>query len=78
MRGRRRTPGRPVTYGTTDAFLDHFGLESLGDLPGLEELKGAGLLSVLLFPPLALGLLRDAGQGERLRPTFHERQRVTA
>lgn len=45
MRGRRRTPGRPVTYGTTDAFLDHFGLESLGDLPGLDELKGSGLLS---------------------------------
>lgn len=45
MRGRRRSPGRPVTYGTTDAFLDHFGLESLADLPGLEELKGAGLLS---------------------------------
>ena len=45
MRGRRRTPGRPVTYGTTEAFLDHFGLECLGDLPGLEELKGAGLLS---------------------------------
>jgi segregation and condensation protein B len=45
MRGRRRTPGRPVTYGTTEAFLDHFGLESLGDLPGLEDLKGAGLLS---------------------------------
>lgn len=45
MRGRRRTPGRPVTYGTTDAFLDHFGLEELRDLPGLDELKGAGLLS---------------------------------
>lgn len=45
MRGRRRSPGRPVTYGTTEAFLDHFGLESLADLPGLEELKGAGLLS---------------------------------
>ena len=45
MRGRRRTPGRPVTYGTTEAFLDHFGLESLADLPGLEELKGSGLLS---------------------------------
>jgi len=45
MRGRRRTPGRPVTYGTTDYFLDHFGLESLGDLPGLDDLKGAGLLS---------------------------------
>lgn len=45
MRGRRRTPGRPVTYGTTAAFLDHFSLAELRDLPGLEELKGAGLLS---------------------------------
>ncbi|WP_421778952.1 SMC-Scp complex subunit ScpB [Hoeflea sp.] len=45
MRGRRRTPGRPVTYGTTQAFLDHFGLEELRDLPGMDELKGAGLLS---------------------------------
>ncbi len=44
MRGRRRTPGRPVTYGTTFDFLDHFGLENIRDLPGLEELKGAGLL----------------------------------
>ena len=44
MRGRRKTPGRPVTYGTTDAFLDQFALEELKDLPGLEELKGAGLL----------------------------------
>ncbi|MCY0147082.1 SMC-Scp complex subunit ScpB [Hoeflea sp. G2-23] len=45
MRGRRRSPGRPVTYGTTAAFLDHFGLEDLRDLPGMDELKGAGLLS---------------------------------
>ncbi len=45
MRGRRRTPGRPVTYGTTDKFLDHFQLEEIRDLPGMEELKGAGLLS---------------------------------
>lgn len=45
MRGRRKTPGRPVTYGTTEAFLDHFSLEELRDLPGVEELKGAGLLS---------------------------------
>lgn len=45
MRGRRRTPGRPVTYGTTTAFLDHFGLSELRDLPGMDELKGAGLLS---------------------------------
>lgn len=64
MRGRRRTPGRPVTYGTTEGFLDHFGLEALTDLPGLEELKGAGLLSNRLPPdmqiPLPLdGALRD-------------------
>ncbi|MXN64563.1 SMC-Scp complex subunit ScpB [Stappia sp. GBMRC 2046] len=44
MRGRRRTPGRPVTYGTTEAFLEHFSIATIGDLPGLEELKGAGLL----------------------------------
>jgi segregation and condensation protein B len=43
-KGRRRTPGRPVTWGTTEAFLDHFGLESLDALPGLAELKAAGLL----------------------------------
>ena len=51
MRGRRRTPGRPVTYGTTEAFLDHFGLEALADLPGLEELKGAGLCSAAACRP---------------------------
>lgn len=45
MRGRRRTPGRPVTYATTESFLDHFGLAEVRDLPGMEELKGAGLLS---------------------------------
>ncbi|MGC6472024.1 MAG: SMC-Scp complex subunit ScpB [Parvibaculales bacterium] len=44
IRGRRRVPGRPVTYGTTDHFLEHFGLEDLSDLPGIEELKAAGLL----------------------------------
>lgn len=43
-KGRRETPGRPVTWGTTDAFLDHFGLESLDALPGVEELRAAGLL----------------------------------
>jgi segregation and condensation protein B len=59
MRGRRRTPGRPVTYGTTEAFLDHFGLESLGDLPGLEELKGAGLLSGRLPPSMQIPLPFD-------------------
>ena len=59
MRGRRRTPGRPVTYGTTDAFLDHFGLESLSDLPGLDELKGAGLLSSRLPPSMQIPLPFD-------------------
>jgi segregation and condensation protein B len=43
-KGRRQTPGRPVTWVTTDAFLDHFGLESNEALPGLEELRAAGLL----------------------------------
>src|SRR5436190_4065062 len=46
MRGRRRTPGRPVTFGTTEAFLEHFGLASLADLPGAAEMKAAGLLSL--------------------------------
>ncbi|MGU3494865.1 SMC-Scp complex subunit ScpB [Xanthobacteraceae bacterium A53D] len=44
LRGRRKAPGRPVTYGTTAAFLTHFGLDALQDLPGLDELRGAGLL----------------------------------
>jgi segregation and condensation protein B len=43
-RGRRRSPGRPLVYVTTDAFLEHFGLESLDDLPGKADLKAAGLL----------------------------------
>ena len=43
-RGRRRTPGRPLTWGTSPAFLDHFGLGEITDLPGLDELKSAGLL----------------------------------
>jgi len=44
MMGRRRTPGRPVTYGTSEGFLVHFGLESVKDLPGMADLKAAGLL----------------------------------
>jgi segregation and condensation protein B len=47
-RGRRKTPGRPLTFGTTEAFLSQFSLETLADLPGLEELKGAGLLDTRL------------------------------
>lgn len=48
MRGRKRVPGRPVTYGTADAFLEHFGFDTVRDLPGLAELKGAGLLEANL------------------------------
>jgi segregation and condensation protein B len=44
LRGRRRTPGRPVTYGTTAGFLEQFGLDRIDDLPGLDELKGAGFI----------------------------------
>ena len=50
IRGRRRVPGRPVTYGTSDHFLEHFGLENLSDLPGIDELKAAGLLDNRLPP----------------------------
>jgi segregation and condensation protein B len=49
-RGRRRAPGRPITYGTTEEFLDHFGLDAIKDLPGLAELKGSGLLDSNLPP----------------------------
>ena len=53
-RGRRKTPGRPITYGTTETFLSHFQLEGLSDLPGLEELKGSGLLDGRLPPGFAV------------------------
>lgn len=52
LRGRRRAPGRPITYGTTPAFLDHFGLAALDDLPGLAEMKAAGLLDPRLADAL--------------------------
>jgi segregation and condensation protein B len=48
LRGRRKAPGRPVTYGTSETFLSHFGLDALGDLPGLDELKGAGLVDTTM------------------------------
>ena len=47
-RGRRKTPGRPLTFGTTETFLSQFTLEALGDLPGIEELKGTGMLDTRL------------------------------
>lgn len=53
-RGRRRTPGRPVTYGTTSQFLEYFSLESIGDLPGMSDLKAAGLLDARLPPDFSV------------------------
>jgi segregation and condensation protein B len=58
-RGRRKTPGRPITFGTTEAFLSHFGLESVGDLPGLEELRSAGLMDGQLPPGFAVPVPSD-------------------
>ena len=60
LRGRRRSPGRPVTYGITDDFLAHFGLENQQGLPGIDELKAAGLLD--RSAPADWG--RNIGQGE--------------
>ena len=62
MRGRRKTPGRPVTYGTTEAFLSHFGLNEVSDLPGLQELKGAGLLDANLPPGFDIPMPRSGGE----------------
>lgn len=60
LRGRRRAPGRPVTYGTTEAFLEHFGFEQIQDLPGMAELKGAGLLDSNLPPGFSMPSPDDA------------------
>lgn len=62
LRGRRRAPGRPVTYGTTDDFLEHFGFEQIQDLPGLRELKGAGLLDSNLPPGFSMPSPDDAAE----------------
>jgi len=65
--GRRRmTPGRPVTFVVTETFLDHFGLESARDLPGVKELRAAGLLDSRPLPGVA-------GQGD----DDHEEEAVT-
>ncbi|MDB5523869.1 MAG: scpB [Rhizobium sp.] len=67
FRGRRRTPGRPVTFGTTRDFLDHFGLAEIRDLPGMEELKAAGMLSGRIPPGLSMPIPRgddDLGADE--------------
>jgi segregation and condensation protein B len=59
LRGRRKAPGRPVTYGTTETFLSHFGLDVLADLPGLDELKGAGLVEQSIAAGLTVPVPSD-------------------
>ena len=60
IRGRKRTPGRPVTYGTTEAFLVQFGLENISHLPGMEELKAAGFLEAV--PPAGIDVPSPSDQ----------------
>jgi segregation and condensation protein B len=79
MRGRRRTPGRPVTYGTTDGFLEHYGLASLADLPGAAEMKAAGLLDLNLpadfsvpDPSVHSGDIEEDPLEEGEAPQFHQ------
>ena len=77
LRGRRRTPGRPVTLGTTDRFLEHYGLASLADLPGAQEMKALGLLSLdipagFTVPNPGAGLAEDEDALEpNEAPEFH-------
>jgi len=59
IRGRRKVQGRPVTFGTTPAFLEHFGLEAIGDLPGLDDLKAAGMLDGRLPPGFRIPVPND-------------------
>jgi segregation and condensation protein B len=59
LRGRRKAPGRPVTYGTSEGFLSHFGLDALVDLPGLDELKGAGLVDATMPADFAVPVPSD-------------------
>jgi segregation and condensation protein B len=63
-RGRRRVPGRPLTFGTTELFLSQFGLDALGDLPGAEELKSAGFLDLSNVQGLSVPMPREMAEGE--------------
>ena len=67
-RGRRQVPGRPMTWGTTDAFLDHFGLESTDDLPGVEELKAAGLLDASPAIQIYRSQMNEDGEEQGVLP----------
>ena len=72
-RGRRRVPGRPLQWGTSEEFLEYFSLENLNDLPGIEELKATGLLEkrdslTSLILPDDLPVEDDSGDQDELFP----------
>lgn len=78
MRGRRRSaPGRPILYGTTQAFLEHFNLESVSDLPGMADLKAAGLLDARLPPGFAVPAPSDDLAGDDIEDLGEETEFVT-
>lgn len=64
IKGRRRTPGRPITYGTSEDFLEYFGIDSINSLPGLDELKSAGLLR--REPPASLVMPQQEQTNQQL------------
>jgi segregation and condensation protein B len=77
LRGRRRTPGRPVTYATSDLFLEHYGLASLRDLPGAGDMKAMGLLDMALpsafqVPDPTLGGEDEDPLDAEDSPEFHQ------
>lgn len=78
LRGRRRSaPGRPILYGTTQAFLEHFNLESVTDLPGMADLKAAGLLDARLPPGFTVPAPSDELDGEDIADISDEAEFVT-
>ncbi len=78
LRGRRRSaPGRPILYGTTQAFLEHFNLESVSDLPGMADLKAAGLLDARLPPGFTVPAPSDDHFGEDIEENGGESEFVT-
>ena len=75
-RGRRRVPGRPLQWGTSEEFLEYFGLENLNDLPGIEELKATGLLEkrdslTSLILPDDVPVEEDPGEQDELFPSHY-------
>jgi segregation and condensation protein B len=78
LRGRRRSaPGRPILYGTTQSFLEHFNLESVGDLPGMADLKAAGLLDARLPPGFTVPAPTDELAGDDVDEIGDEGEFVT-